>query len=335
MLDIIAEIGINHDGNIDTAIKLIKDAKKAGATAVKFQTFFIEELARQHTPKSDFQMRDKSSNSHIEMLKRCQLSYADHEVLINYCKKIDIEFISTPYHPSAVDLLEKIGVKRYKIASADIRDVFLVEAVIQTRKDIILSTGMADQDTVKKAIDYITNNKDFNDQNLTLLHCTSDYPCENKDANLNFISFLRNFNTIVGFSDHSVGSIQSLIALGLGAKVFEKHLTYDNNATGPDHAASCDFKQFKNYILKLNEGFKALGSSKKTTLQAEESMKYTSQKSLVYSSDLLKGTILKKNNFLAMRPLDGLEPYRFKEFVGRRLTKSVKKHENLGEEHFE
>ena len=280
-------------------------------------------------------MRDKSSNSHIEMLKKCQLSYADHQVLFDYCKKIDIEFISTPYHPSAVDLLEKIGVKRYKVASADIRDVFLIDAIVQTRKDIILSTGMTDQDTVRKAVDYITNNKDYNNKKLTLLHCTSDYPCENKDANLNFISFLKSFNTMVGFSDHSRGSMQALIALGLGAKVFEKHLTYDNDAKGPDHAASCDFKQFKNYILKLNEGFKALGSSKKTTVQAEESMKHTSQKSLVYSSDLLKGTILTKSDLSAMRPLDGLEPYRFKEFVGRRLTKSVKKHENLGEEHFE
>ena len=335
MIEIIAEIGINHNGDINIAKKLIEEAKLAGADCVKFQTFFIEELARQHTPKSDFQMKDTSSSSHSEMLRKCQLSYEDHQILFDYCKKLEINFLSTPYHPSAVSLLEELGVQRYKVASADLRDVFLIDAILNTKKKIILSTGMSNQEDVLKTLDYIIETKGYDKEKISLLHCTSDYPCEDKDGNLNFLRFLKNFDIEVGFSDHSLGSKQALIALGLGATIFEKHITLDKNAAGPDHNASSDIDEFKIYIEDLNSGFLSLGFENKNTTAAERSMKYTSQKSLIYRKDMEPGTELKKDDLYALRPLDGIPIFRLDDFIGKTLTKRVLKGHNLSENDFE
>ncbi len=335
MIEIIAEVGINHNGDLNVAKELVQQAKTAGATCVKFQTFFIEELAREHTPKSEFQLRDKSSKSHIEMLKRCQLSCDDHLTLFKLCNEIGIDFLSTPYHPSAVKLLEEIGVERYKVASADLRDIFLIDSILETKKKIILSTGMSSQLDVKEALNYIINRSSYEKDKITLLHCTSDYPCVNKDGNINFLKFLKDFGLRIGFSDHSIGVSQALIALGLGATVFEKHITLDKNASGPDHKASSDISEFKQYVSDLNSGFLALGHENKKTMDSEKSMKFTSQKSLVYERDMKPEEIIKKEDLSAMRPFDGIPIFRYEEFIGKILTKPVLKNQNLSEDHFE
>ena len=268
------------------------------------------------------------------MLTRCELSLSDHIHLKKFSEDIGLEFLSTPYHPSAVQLLEDIGVNRYKVASADLRDVYLLDAIMNTKKDIILSTGMASQNEVALALDYVLSNKDYDASKLTVLHCTSDYPCSDEDANLNFISFISKLKVRVGFSDHSIGFRQALIALGLGARVFEKHFTYDKNAAGPDHVASCDKEELK-YVANLNSGYQALGNIQKSTLAAESSMKFTSQKSLVYSRDLDAGVVIEKDQMEAMRPLDGLPAHHFFEVIGKKLKNPVRKHTNVKIDDFE
>lgn len=335
MLEIIAEVGINHNGDLQLAEGLISDAKEAGATCVKFQTFFVNELARRHTPKSEFQKRDKTSENHIDMLRRCELSLSDHMHLKKFSENIGLEFLSTPYHPSAVKLLEEIGVTRYKVASADLRDVYLMDAIMETQKKIILSTGMASQKEVTLALEYILNNKNYDESKVTVLHCTSDYPCIDVDANLNFIRFISELKVRVGFSDHSIGSKQALIALGLGARVFEKHFTHNKKAAGPDHVASCEKEELKEYVADLNSGYLALGSMQKSTLASEASMKITSQKSLVYSKDFNAGVFVEKDQMEAMRPLDGIPAHQFEKFIGKKLKKAVKRHANVQVDDFE
>ncbi len=268
------------------------------------------------------------------MLNRCELSYDDHLTLFSYCNEIGVDFLSTPYHPSAVELLEKIGVDRYKVASADLRDVFLLDAIMKTNKRIILSTGMASQNDVTEAIDYIVNQNKYDKTKLALLHCTSDYPCNSEDGNLNFLEFLKGFKIKIGFSDHSIGSHQALVALGFGAEIFEKHITLDKAAIGPDHRASCDIDEFCNYVDDLSIGFSSLGAINKNTIDSEISMKFTSHKSLVYKQDLNAGTVLSKDHMSAMRPLDGIPVFQYSEFIGKTLIKSVFKNDNLAEDHF-
>ena len=240
---VIAEIGVNHNGKINNAFALIDAAKESGANAVKFQTFSAESLAVKSTSKVRYQMLNSDPNeTHFEMLKALELSHEDHVKIKQHCMERSIDLISTHMIQQLLDFLVGLGLPKIKIASADIVDHLLLHSLAKYDVEIMLSVGMASLDEIDDAID-IFKNRPL--EKLTILHCVSNYPCSDLSLNLKFLTYLQNnYPCNVGFSDHSVGHLASVIAVSLGARVIEKHFTLDKNLPGPDHAASATPKSY-------------------------------------------------------------------------------------------
>ncbi|MFA6530282.1 MAG: N-acetylneuraminate synthase family protein, partial [Candidatus Micrarchaeia archaeon] len=236
---IIAEAGVNHNGDLGLAKQLVDVAAKSGADAVKFQTFDADELASESAEKAEYQKKNDSRHKNQnEMLKSLQLSEQDFKVLKNYCSEKRIIFLSTPFDIKSANLLESLGVAAYKISSGEITNVPLLRHIAKFGKPIILSTGMADLAEVEKAVKLL---KKEGNNDLVLLHCTTSYPAPSESLNLRAIQTLeKKFKTAVGFSDHSQGVIAPIVAIGLGACVIEKHFTLDKTLPGPDHVASLE-----------------------------------------------------------------------------------------------
>ena len=248
----IAEIGVNHNGEMDVAKKLIDKAVDCGANAVKFQSYNSEKLASKETPKVKYQILNAIdlNESHQDMLKKYELSEKDHYCLNDYCLSKKIDFLSTPYDVENAVLLNKINVKMFKIASADIVDYQLHRFISKTSKPVIISTGMSSIVDIEKALNFYDKKK----SSIILLHCVSNYPCSLEAINLNSISYLKkHFNLPVGFSDHSSDNTASILSIALNAKIIEKHFTLDKNLTGPDHKASANPKELKSLIMILEK----------------------------------------------------------------------------------
>lgn len=317
---VIAEIGVNHNGSLDSAIELIDLAKKSGADAVKFQTFKARDLARVDTPKVDYQVKATGvAESHFEMLQNLELSFDDHAALAAHCKARDISFISTPYSVNAVHMLEKLGVAEYKVASADIIDIPLLEAIARTGKPTMLSLGMANLGEIERAVECF---KDYSAENLVLLHCVSNYPCSDASLNLNVISTLKSiFKYPVGLSDHSLGHTAACLSLALGASVVEKHFTSSKTLPGPDHKASSEPAEFSELVREVRRAEIQLGSPYKAVQLEEVGMANTSRKSLVYSRSIQKGEVFSREDFTMMRPGGGLTWQDTVHFIGRHARK--------------
>ena len=317
---IIAEIGVNHNGNIDLAKNLIYLAKKSGADAVKFQTFIAENLVTRQTEKVAYQKKSSSSHeSHFDMIKRLELSFDDHYLLMKYCKDIKIEFLSTPYDlESAKFLNEDLKVNFFKTASADIVDLPLQEYIASTKKPSIVSVGMASIDEIEEVV------KIYNKKNITLLHCVSNYPCSDESLNLNVIKTLRNiFSVPIGFSDHSTGSEAALAAISLGASIIEKHFTTDKNLDGPDHFASATPQEFLNLSQSVRKVEKMLGNKIKTLQPEEIEMKIVSRKSVTLRNNLKAGDIINSSDLALKRPGTGLMASEIKNLIGKTITRDL------------
>jgi sialic acid synthase SpsE len=300
---IIAEIGVNHNGNIETAIRLIDAAKNSGADAVKFQSFSAERISSIHTPKVPYQVINDFRPSHFQMLKDLELSFKDQEFLFNYCDSNEIEFLSTPYSIIDANFLQNLGVKKFKIASADIVDLPLNEVVASFGKLTLVSTGMASEAEISEAIIYYQIQK----TPFVLLHTTSEYPTSPENVNLSKLERLRGFGSVgLGFSDHSQDSISALVSLGFGCRYFEKHLTLDKTADGPDHSASCNPAELKSYVDSINYAFKLLGSRDINQTIGEVNMALTSRKSLHFSRSMLPGEKLCEEDLKLLRPGTGI-----------------------------
>ncbi len=322
---LIAEIGVNHNGDIELAKNMISAAKDSGADAVKFQTFKAEILASQSTPKVKYQIDNTGSvESHFQMLQKLELSYENHFSLKAYCDSLNIEFISTPYDiNSAIFLNDDLDVRCFKTASADIVDIPLQEYIASTGKNAIVSVGMASLGEIEKVCEIYNKNKN---KNLSLLHCVSNYPCSDKSLNLKVIKTLQNsFGVTVGYSDHCIGETGAIISIAFGAKIIEKHFTLDKNLPGPDHPASCTPDEFLNYSNAIRRAETMLGSSIKRCQPEEIEMSKVSRKSLHLSRDKNAGEKLNDDDFLMMRPGIGID-FDKKEFlVGRVLKRNLKK----------
>ena len=289
---IIAEIGVNHNGNINMAKQLIDHAVECGANAVKFQSFFASKLASINTPKVDYQLRHSpKSQSHYEMLKELELSFSDQHLLKVYCESKGILFSSTPYDvESAKFLHEELDVAFFKTASADITDPLLHSYISSTNKPVIISTGMATLGDIENVLNFYPTN--FR-ANICLLQCTSNYPCSDLSLNLSVLNSLRSaFHTSVGFSDHSSSLEASIVAVALGANVIEKHFTLDTDLPGPDHAASIPPEDFKSYIQSIRKATRMLGSPIKSPQPEELQMASVSRKAIVLSKPVQTGEIL-------------------------------------------
>ena len=323
---IIAEAGVNHNGDIKLAKKLIDVAKEAGADAVKFQTFHAEEIVTLKSKKAIYQNRAKEKTQY-EMLKALELSFDEFRELKRYCDNKDIEFISTPYDIKSVEFLNEIGVNRFKVASADIINKPLIEAIAKTEKQIILSTGMATLGEIERTISLI---KDFGNKDIILLHCTTSYPTPYDQVNMNVLDTLKKaFGLPVGYSDHTLGIEIPIMAVSLGAKVIEKHFTLDRMMEGPDHFASLEPDELKKMVGAIRNVEKAFGSERKEITTEEEKNVFFMRRSIHAAVDMKQGEIIKKNNIEIIRPFEGIEPWFLEIILGKKIKTNVKKDEPI------
>ena len=316
---IIAEIGVNHNGSLKKALKLIDTAILIGANCVKFQSFKTEKLSLKNTKKVKYQLNDTSSNSHFEMLKRLELSFNDMYKIINYCRKLKIDFLSTPYDIKSAKELKSIGINKFKIASADIVDYQLNKYLSTFAKEVFISTGMANQSEIDRVLRLYKKNTKVN-----IMHCTSSYPTQDKDVNLLRINSLKKkFKVPCGFSDHSIGDIAAIGALTLGCEILEKHLTLNKKDIGPDHATSMEPGEFKELIKNINRIEVMLGTSKFKKISSEKQMKSIARKSLHWYRSKSVGSKILLEDIISIRPNDGLDPFQITKIIGKKLSKNV------------
>lgn len=313
---IIAEAGVNHNGNINLAKKLIREAKKCGADAIKFQTFKVENLVTKNAPKATYQIANtKNDKSQFDMLKKLELNWDAHLILKDYCKKKKIDFLSSPFDEHSFDLLCRLGLKTIKIPSGEITNTPFLKYIAKSGKKIILSTGMSDLDEVKTAVNifYKTGNK-----KISLLHCVTEYPAPYIQINLRAINTLKKvFKIPVGYSDHSEGIEIALAAAAVGAELIEKHFTLDRNMKGPDHKASIEPAEFKRMVESIRNIEKAKGNGIKKPAKCEIKNIKIVRKSIVAEKPICKGEIFTKGNISIKRPGNGIQPFKFDFLLGK------------------
>mgnify|MGYP001577699216 CR=1 FL=1 len=339
---IIAEAGVNHNGSIDMAKQLIAVAVDAGADAVKFQTFRAEKLVSQSAPKAEYQVNTTdAAESQFEMIKKLELNKNDHEVLIQYCQKRGIEFLSTPFDFESIDLLvNTLNLSRLKLPSGEITNAPLLLHAAKTGKPIILSTGMSTLGEIEVALGVLAFGYTGSDEppslqafetaytstlghialqnKVTLLHCTTEYPAPFAEVNLRAMSTLQQaFGLPVGYSDHTAGLAISVAAVALGAVIIEKHFTLDRTLPGPDHKASLEPDELKQMVRSIREVELALGSPIKQPAASELRNRPVARKSLVANRDIRKGESFTQDNLAVKRPGDGISPICYWEWLGK------------------
>ncbi len=329
---IIAEAGANHNGNISKAFRLIDEAKKVGADAVKFQTFKPSKSISKYAKMAKYQIDNiGEETSMIEMAKKISLPFDSFIKLKKYCDKIGIIFLSAPFHLEAADFLSDL-VLYFKIPSGEIINYPLLENIAKKGKPVILSTGMSSLSDIEEAIKifYKENNK-----NIILLHCTSNYPCPFNEVNLKAMQTLAAaFKLPVGYSDHTLGIEVPIAAVAMGAKVIEKHFTLDKKLLGPDHKASLEPNELKEMIKAIRNIEIALGDGIKRPNKGETEIMKVARKSLIATKDIKSGEIIKESDITIKKPGTGILP-KFKEIViGMKLINDIRQDETFRWENF-
>ena len=320
---VIAEAGVNHNGDIKLAKRLIDVAKKAGGDAVKFQTFKAEDVVTKNVALAEYQKKSiEKKESQLKMLKKLELSYEDFKKLKKYADKKGIIFLSTPDTEEDAVFLKNL-VPAYKIGSGDLTNLPLLEKVAKKKKPIILSTGMATLNEVREAVRVV---KKQGNNKIILLHCTTNYPCPLEEVNLRAMQTLKKeFDLPVGYSDHTLGMIVPITAVALGAQVLEKHFTLSRDSLGPDHKASLEPKELKEMVIAIRKAEKALGVGIKKPTKSEEKIKGDARKSIVAMINIPKNTKITENMLIIKRPGIGIEPKYLNKIVGKRARRDIKK----------
>ena len=315
---IIAEAGVNHNGKIDLAYKLIDIASDSGVDAVKFQTFKTENLVSKNAPKAAYQKNSTNeSESQFSMLKKLELDFSVHKKLIDYCNKKDIIFLSTPFDHESIDILNELNLQIFKIPSGEITNLTYLRHIGSLGKEVILSTGMSTlkeiEDALKILIDSGTSKG-----NITVLHANTMYPTPMEDVNLRAMQTIRDkFGVHVGYSDHTLGIEVSIAAVTMGATVIEKHFTLDKSMDGPDHKSSIDPKQLKAMVRSIRNIEKALGSSIKKPSKSEKPNIIMARKSIVASKSIKKGELFTEKNITTKRPGTGISPMEWDSIIDK------------------
>ncbi|EAI8233314.1 N-acetylneuraminate synthase [Campylobacter upsaliensis] len=327
---IIAEAGVNHNGDINLAKKLIEQAAKAGADVVKFQTFKANSCVSVSAKKAKYQLETTAKEeSQLEMIQKLELSYESHFELMKHCKKHGIAFLSTPFDLESVEFLRGLDLPYFKIPSGEITNLPYLKAVAKCKKRVLLSTGMANLGEIEAALTILRKN---GTRNITLLHCNTEYPTPFEDVNLNALKTLKEaFKLEVGYSDHTEGIVASLGAVALGAVVIEKHFTLDKTMEGSDHRASLEFEELRALCKGIRELEKALGSGIKKASKSEAKNKIIARKSLVAKREIQKGEKFSIENLTTKRPGSGISAMRYEEYLGKRALKTYKKDELINE----
>ena len=319
---IIAEAGVNHNGDIDIASELIDAATDAGANIIKFQTFTTKNILLKTSKKAEYQkVATDIYESQYEMLRKLELSKHDHQILADYCVQKGIEFLSSPFDLESIDLLNELGVKRFKIPSGEITNLPYLRYISSMGKPIILSTGMSTLEEVDGAINIILESGLYKDE-ITLLHCNTEYPTPMKDVNLKAMLTMRDkFGVNIGYSDHTLGIEIPIAAVALGATVIEKHFTLDRNLPGPDHSASLECDELKSMVVAIRNIEIAIGNGIKRPSPSEIENIAVARKSIVANKSIMKGEQFNEDNLAVKRPGTGLSPMMWDSVVGRESDK--------------
>lgn len=323
---IIAEAGVNHNGDLDRAVELIKVAAKSGADYIKFQTFITELNISKDAKKADYQIANTgTSESQFEMVKKLELTFDHFRFLKEVCVREGIKFSSTAFDSPSIDFLDELGVDFFKIPSGEITNQQFLEKVASKQKPIIMSTGMATLEEIEHAIKIIEK-KGANRSQVKVLHCNTEYPTPMQDVNLMAMKTIeRQLNVRVGYSDHTLGIEVPVAAVALGADVIEKHFTLDKTLPGPDHKASVDPKQLEEMVRSIRNIELAIsGSGEKKPSQSEAQNLKIVRKSLHYVNDKKPGDSLQDSDLISIRPGDGISPMAMGDIVGRKLRIGVK-----------
>lgn len=319
---IIAEAGVNHNGNFKLAKKLIDAAAQAGVDAVKFQTFNPKDLVTKTALRAEYQAKNMEKESQYDMLKKLMLPREWHKELKDYAEKKGLIFLSTPFSKDDTDFLIKLGVPAIKIGSSDTNNTPYLVHIAAKNIPIILSTGMSDLKEIKESVRTIL--KSGNDK-LAVLHCTTNYPTPFEEANLKVIETLRkDLGLISGLSDHTLGIESPIAAVALGAKIIEKHFTLDKNLPGPDHRASLKPEELKKMVTSIRNIEKAMGSGKKVPFLSEKKIASVARKSIVAVQNIKKGQIITANYIDIKRPGTGLSPKYYPQILGAKAIKDIK-----------
>lgn len=319
---IIAEAGVNHNGSLDMAKQLVDAAVAAGADAVKFQTFKTEKLVTHRAEQADYQFENTGlKESQFDMLKRLELSQADHYELFDYCRQAGIEFMSTPFDDDSIEFLHQLGMKRWKIPSGELLSIPYLRKIAAFNQTTILSTGMGNLDEVGLAIETLKQ-AGLCKSNLTVLHANTAYPTPYEDVNLRAMQTLADyFGISAGLSDHSLGIEVPIAAVALGASLIEKHFTLDHSLPGPDHKASLEPESLKQMVRSIRHVELALGSGEKVASSSEKGNKAVARKRIVAAEAIRKGQVLSEQNLTLKRSDSGCFAQQWDELIGSKATR--------------
>lgn len=312
---IIAEAGVNHDGDINLAKKLIDEAKKAGVDAIKFQTFKTEDLVTRKARMATYQKKNlEADDSQFNMLKCLELSHEDFTDLKKYCGKKGIIFLSTAHTESEIDFLDPL-VSAHKIASGDLTNIPFLKKIAETKKPIILSTGMGAMKEIKEAVNVVRNQ---GNNKIVVLHCTTNYPCLPEEVNLKAMLAIQDeIGLPVGYSDHTEGIDVSVLAVAMGARVIEKHFTLDKTLPGPDHRVSLEPKELVQMVKTIRGTEKILGSGVKIPTKSEKTISTVVRKSIIAKVDIPTGARIKAEMLIIKRPGNGIMPKEVYKVIGK------------------
>ena len=315
---IIAEAGVNHNGSIELAEKLIDVAAEAGADFVKFQTFKAETLVTQTADKAEYQKEiTNTDESQFEMIKKLELDRKTHEELINYCKTKDIQFLSTAFDHDSIDLLDELNIPLFKIPSGEITNLPYLRHIGKMGKPIIMSTGMSTLDEVRNALNILIESGAEKEQ-ITILHCNTEYPTPMKDVNLKAMLTIKDeLGVNIGYSDHTLGIEVPIAAVAMGATVIEKHFTLDRNMPGPDHAASLEPEELKAMVTAIRNIEKAIGDGIKKPSSSETKNISVARKSIVAKKSIKKGELFTEENLNVKRPGTGVSPMEWDNVIAK------------------
>jgi len=327
---IIAEAGVNHNGSLELAKKLVDAAVLSGADAVKFQTFKAEKLVSKSAEKAQYQKQSGSQHeSQFDMLKKLELDEAAHHEIIRYCSEKKIQFLSTPFDLGSIDLLHGLGMTTFKIPSGEITNLPYLRKVAGLAKEVILSTGMANLGEVEAALNQLSA-QGLSRHNITVLHATTEYPCPLDEVNLRAMTTMRDaFAVRVGYSDHTPGIEVATAAVALGAEVIEKHFTLDRNMEGPDHQASLEPDELVAMVRAIRNISIALGDGIKKASPSESKNIAISRKSIVAEVQISAGDVFTDTNLTVKRPGNGMNPMRWDEIIGTTAQKNYAPDEPL------
>lgn len=323
---IIAEAGVNHNGSLELAKKLIDVASKAGADAVKFQSFKAENLVTKKAEKAEYQIKNMNSEeSQFQMIKNLELDYKDHNLLKTYAESKNIMFLSSPFDLESIELLNNLGMEIYKIPSGEITNIPYLRKIGSLKKKVILSTGMATLGEIENAINILQDN---GTDDITVLHCNTEYPTTMENVNLTAMNTIKKaFKVDIGYSDHTLGIEVPIAAVALGARVIEKHFTLDKNMIGPDHKASLEPSELSDMVKAIRNIEVALGNGIKAPTESEIKNKDVARKSIVAKRYIKKGETFTVDNLNIKRPGNGISPLFWDYILGKTAKKDFNEDE--------